>query len=71
MEPPDLKLAVVANRSDHLTAQVVAGEPPLPDGWIYVRTLGLFEIIRAERWPVLAAGVADRLLLVLRESPMR
>ncbi len=49
----------------------MAGEPPLPDGWIYVRTLGLFEIIRAERWPVLAAGVADRLLLVLRESPMR
>jgi hypothetical protein len=71
VEPPDLRLAIVANRGDHLTVQVVAGDAPLPDGWVYVKARGLFEVIRAERWPASTGGVLDRLLLVLRAYPMR
>jgi hypothetical protein len=62
---------MVATRSDHLTVQVVAGNPPLPDGWVYVRARGLFELFRAERWPAVTEGGAARLLLTLRAYPMR
>jgi hypothetical protein len=37
VEPPDLALALVANRGDHITVQVLEGQPPLPDGFIYVK----------------------------------
>ena len=71
VEPPDLTLALVAERSDYLTAQVVSGAAPLPDGWVYVKARGLFEITRAETWPATAAGGGPRVLLTLRAYPTR
>lgn len=72
VEPPDLALALVANRGDHITVQVLKGQPPLPDGFIYVKRRGLFEIVRAERWPALPpVGTSERLLLILRAYPSR
>ncbi|OFX20353.1 MAG: hypothetical protein A2V77_12665 [Anaeromyxobacter sp. RBG_16_69_14] len=70
IEPPDLALALVANRGDHITVQVLKGQPPLPDGFIYVKRHRLFEIVRAERWPTLPDG-SERLLLILRAYPSR
>ena len=71
IEPPDLALALVANRGDHITVQVLKGQPPLPDGFIYVKRHRLFEIVRAERWPALPGGTGERLLLILRAYPSR
>jgi hypothetical protein len=71
VEPPDLALALVANRGDHITVQVLEGQPPLPDGFIFVKGRRLFEIVRAERWPALPDGRSERLLLILRAHPSR
>lgn len=71
VEPPDLELVLVANRGDYITVQVLKGEPPLPDGSVYVAKRGLYEILRAEKWPALAGAVAPRVLLTLRAFPYR
>jgi hypothetical protein len=71
VEPPDLELVLVANRGDYITVQVLRGEPPLPDGFIYVAKRGLFEIVRAERWPAMPGGSDTRLLLTLRAYPSK
>jgi hypothetical protein len=71
VEPPDLALALVANRGDHITVQVLAGRPPLPDGFIYIAKRGLYGLVRAERWPALPGGTSERLLLILHAYPSR
>ena len=71
MEPPDLELVLAANRGDHITVQVLGGEPPLPDGFVYVAKRGLYEIRRAEKWPALPGTDAPRILLTLRAFPFR
>ena len=71
VEPPDLSLAVIANRGDHITVQVLAGQPPLPDGFIHIAKRGLDEIVRAERWPALPGGTSERPLLILRAYSSR
>jgi hypothetical protein len=71
VEPPDLGLVLIANRGDHITVQVLEGNPPLPDGFVYVDKRGLYEIVRAERWPAVQVGRAPRLLLTLRAYPKR
>ena len=45
---PELKLAVLASRGDHVTAQVAAGALTDPTAVLYVERRGMFEVVRTE-----------------------
>ena len=69
LEPPDLEVVLIATRGDVITVQIVEGALADPKSVIYVAGRGLYEILRSEQWPPVAAGGAPRVLLTLRAWP--
>ena len=65
---PSFRATVLSAEGDLLRLQVVGEKQPSGDrsALFQVHEQGLFEQVRLERWPPVAEGGPERLLLVLR-----
>jgi hypothetical protein len=73
LRPADFRAALVSDRSDVITLQVVEGHWPkraTADALFYVERKGRFAIVRREVWPGKDGG-PPRLLLTMRAFPSR